>query len=118
MGAKPGLMAMAVIGLLAAGCGTPMRWDKAGATAEDVDNDRLECRRAASDEAFRMYPVYSGFGLMGPPYGGWRHRPDYYLWRQQGETDRVFYEMRLASFCMRNKGYTQVPITPEAAPAK
>lgn len=118
MGAKLGLLAVAAIGLLAAGCGPPMRWDKPGASAEITQLDQLECRRAASDEAFRNYAFHSGFGIMGPPFWGYRHRPDYFLWRQRLQTDRAFYEMRLASFCMRNKGYTQVPVNEQTAPTR
>ena len=65
---------------------------------------------AAADEAFRNYAFYPGFGIGGPPFWGYRHHPDYFLYRQRLETDRSFNEMRLANFCMRNKGYTQVPI--------
>ena len=118
MAAKSGFLALVAIGLLAAGCGPPMRWDKPGASAENVQNDQLECRRAAANEAFRNYAFYSGFGIMGPPFWGFRSRPDYFIWRQRLETDRAFYEMRLANFCMRNKGYTQVPVNEPAAPAK
>ena len=117
MRANSALVAMAAIGLLAAGCGPAMRWDKAGVSGEAVQNDQLECRRAAADEAFRNYAFTTGFATMGPPYWGYRRQPDYFMWRQRIESDRAFYEMRLASFCMRNKGYTQVPIN-EQAPAR
>ncbi len=117
MRAMSGFLALAAIGLLASGCGPAMRWDKAGMNAEAVQADQLDCRKAAADEAFRGYAFHSGFSMMGPPFWGYRTRPDYFLWRQRMETDRAFYEMRLASFCMRNKGYTQVPVN-EQAPAR
>lgn len=118
MGVKSGFLVLATISLLAAGCGPPMRWDKPGASAENVQSDQFECRRAAADEAFRSYAFHTGFLMMGPPFWGYNQRPDYFLWRQRIETDRAFYEMRLTSFCMRNKGYTQVPANEQTAPAK
>ena len=117
MRATSALLAMAVVGLLVSGCGPAMRWDKVGVSAEAVQTDQLECRRAAADEAFRNYAFTSGFAMMGPPFWGYRRQPDYFMWRQRIETDRAFYEMRLANFCMRNKGYTQVPVN-EQVPAK
>ena len=85
MAAKSGFLTLLVIGPLIVGCGPPMRWDKAGASAENVQNDQLECRRAAADEAFRNYAFQSGFGIMGPPFWGYRSRPDYFIWRQRLE---------------------------------
>lgn len=117
MRAMSGFLALAAIGLLASGCGPAMRWDRPDANAETVQADQLDCRRAAASEAFRSYAFHSGFGMMGAPFWGYRHRPDYFMWRQRLETERAFYEMRLASFCMRNKGYTQVPVN-EQAPAR
>ena len=117
MRAMSGFLALVAIGLLASACGPTMRWDKAGMSAEAVQADQVDCRKAAADEAFRSYAFHTGFSIMGPPYWGYRRQPDYFLWRQRLQTDRAFYEMRLASFCMRNKGYTQLPIN-EQAPAR
>ena len=110
MRAMSGFLALAAVGLLAGACAPTMRWDKPGMTTEALQADQGDCRKAAADEAFRNYPFYPGFGLVGPPFWPYRHSPDYFLYRQRMETDRSFNEMRLANFCMRNKGYTQVPI--------
>jgi hypothetical protein len=117
MRAMSGFLALAAMGLLASACAPTMRWDKPGSSAEALQADQVDCRKAAADEAFRNYAFFSGFGMMGAPFWGYRHQPDYFLWRQRLETDRAFQEMRLANFCMRNKGYTQVPIN-EQTPAK
>ena len=117
MRAKSVFLALAAIGLLATGCGPAMRWDKAGMTVEAVQTDQFECRKAAADEAFRHYAFTTGFAMMGPPFWGYTRQPDYFMWRQRIESDRAFYEMRLASFCMRNKGYSQVPVN-EQTPAR
>ncbi|MBX3501197.1 MAG: hypothetical protein KF889_17290 [Alphaproteobacteria bacterium] len=117
MRAMSGFLALATAGFLASGCGPAMRWDRPGTSAEMLQADQLECRKAAADEAFRSYAFHTGFGMMGAPFWGYRHRPDYFMWRQRLQTERAFYETRLASFCMRNKGYTQVPVN-EQAPAR
>jgi hypothetical protein len=103
-------------------------WEKAGATDTAMQADQQDCRQQAASEAFRSYAFYSGFPIMGPGYWGYRFQPDYWFWRQRLDSERMFYENRLANFCMRNKGYALVKVddnmkavppaaTPPAAPA-
>jgi hypothetical protein len=90
--------------LAVAGCGTPARWEKPGVTAEATAADAVDCRRAASQEAF----VYSPYGW-APPL--WPGRRGYWLnWYQLQQSERFYAENRLTAFCMRNKGYELVPI--------
>ncbi|HJQ55349.1 MAG TPA: hypothetical protein VJ890_00495 [Vineibacter sp.] len=111
---------IAAVGL--AGC-DKYTWERPGTTDTALQADYGECRRQAQSEAFRTYAFHSGFPVMGPGYWGYRHQPDYWYWRQRLESERFFYENRLANFCMRNKGYTLVKVAddvqavPPAAPA-
>jgi hypothetical protein len=90
--------------LAVAGCGTAARWEKAGVSEEVTVTDAVECRRAATQEAF----LYNPSGLP-PPL--WPYRRGYWLnWYQMQESERFYAENRLTSFCMRNKGYELVPI--------
>jgi hypothetical protein len=89
--------------LAAAGCSTPARWEKPGVSAEMTATDAVDCRRAASQEAF-LYP--SGFP---PPLWPYR-RGQPLTWEQYQGSERFYAENRLTAFCMRNKGYEQVPI--------
>ena len=86
--------------LAVAGCATPARWEKAGVNAEMTATDAVECRRSASQEAF-LYE--SGLPPAPRPYGRG------YL-RQYQDSERFYAENRLVAFCMRAKGYEQVPI--------
>jgi hypothetical protein len=87
-----------------AGCGTPARWEKPGASDAMTISDVTDCRRAASQEAFLFAPY--GF----PPLL-WPGRRGYWLnWYQMQESQRFYAENRLTAFCMRNKGYELVPI--------
>lgn len=114
MRAMSGFLGLAAICLLASACGPTARWDKPDASAATVRADLIDCRREAASEAFRGYAYNSGFGMMGPPFWGYRERPDYFQWRQRLQTERAFYEMRLTSFCMRNKGYSKAPVGQQA----
>jgi len=100
-----------------AGCGQ-YAWERPDTTDATLQADRQDCRQQAYSEAFRSYAFYGGFPLMGPGYWGYRYQPDYWYWRQRLESERFFYENRLTSFCMRNKGYTLVKVddTVQAVP--
>ena len=90
--------------LTVAACGTPSRWEKPGVSAEMSATDAVDCRRAASQEAF----LYNPSGLP-PPL--WPYRRGYWLtWQQYHDSERFYAENRLTAFCMRNKGYALVPI--------
>lgn len=110
--------ALLAIGLALTACGPELRWDKAGISPVMAENDRLECRRAAAQEAFRQTAFTSDFGFIGPPFWGYRGQYDYFYRRQRLQNDQFFHESRLANFCMRNKGYVQVPISEQPTPAR
>jgi hypothetical protein len=115
------VLAVAAATLLLAGCDR-YTWERPGTTDTALQADYRDCRQQAQSEAFRTYAFHSGFPIMGPGYWGYRHQPDYWYWRQRLESERFFYENRLANFCMRNKGYTLVKVAddvqavPPAAP--
>jgi hypothetical protein len=48
--------------LAVATCGAPARWEKPGVSAEMTSTDAVDCRRAASQEAF----LYNPSGLPPP----------------------------------------------------
>jgi len=90
--------------LAVAACGAPARWEKPGVSAEMSATDSVDCRRAASQEAF----LYNPSGLP-PPL--WPYRRGYSLnWQQYQDSERFYAENRLTAFCMRNKGYELVPL--------
>ena len=90
--------------ILASGCAAqPRQWDKPGVDREMAREDLRECRRAATNAAWRSqydhnvprYPRATGVYPAG--------RIDSHYARR--DPDRFTNEARLASFCMRNKGY-------------
>ena len=96
--------------LAVSACGTPMRWDKPGATDQTVAADFSSCRTAAQQEASRYYPFYPwGWGGWGWGYG--RHSG--LMWQMRVDDERFFAQNRLTAFCMRTKGYEQVPMQPQ-----
>jgi len=90
--------------LTAAACGTPARWEKPGVSDEMTATDAVDCRRAASQEAF----LYNPYGWGPPPL--WPYRRNWLYWQQYQDSQRFYAENRLTAFCMRNKGYELVPI--------
>lgn len=96
--------------LAVSACGMPMRWDKAGATEQMVAADTTACRRAAQTEANRYYPFYP-WGWGG--WGGWGHHRSGLMWQMRADDERFLAENRLTAFCMRTKGYEQVPVQPQ-----
>lgn len=96
--------------LAVSACGPTLRWDKAGATEQMVATDMTACRRAAQIEANRYWPSYPwGWGGWGWGYG----RRSGLWWSMRADDERFFTENRLAAFCMRTKGYEQVPVQPQ-----
>jgi hypothetical protein len=88
--------------LLAAAC-TPVQWVRADADAAQADADSKDCQMRAWQEvrwysySYLAYPYYRYpygpfSGRFGDPFG-----------------DRFMEESRLASFCMRSKGYELEP---------
>ena len=97
--------------LAVSACGTPMRWDKPGATEQMAAADMTACRSAAQVEANRYFYPW-GWGGLGWGYG--RHGG--LLWQIRADNDRFLTETRLTSFCMRTKGYELVPVQPQTQP--
>ena len=103
----PGLL------FLAAGC-TPMQWVRQDAGPEQIRQDEALCQREAWREASWRAWFYRPFGptLIHDPTGRrflvWPYSPF-------GDPfgDRFMEESRLASFCMRAKGYELVPVKPD-----
>ena len=96
--------------LAVSACGTPMRWDKPGATDQMVQTDMSACRQAAQIEASRYYPYYP-WGWAGGWGWGWGYgRRSGLWWSMRADDERFLTENRLTSFCMRTKGYELVPI--------
>jgi hypothetical protein len=93
-----------ILALSAVACGPAMRWEKPGVDDKTTADDLIGCRLAARDEVEREFPFYYPW----PSYPT-RH-PIYW---QRAELDRSYGESRLTSFCMRNKGYAQVPAAPQ-----
>ena len=100
--------------LFAAGC-TPMQWVREDASAEQVRQDEAVCQQQAWREASWRAWFYRPFGptmirdRAGRPFIFWPYSPF-------GDpfNDRFMDEARLASFCMRAKGYELVPVKPAA----
>jgi len=95
-----------------AACAPPARWEKAGATELMTETDMVDCRKAASQEAFRYFAFNWGFPFYGPTFWGYAGRPSWLMWQARLDSDRFHAENRLTAFCMRNKGYELVPIPP------
>ncbi|MGE5148701.1 MAG: hypothetical protein ACM3II_01155 [Rhodospirillaceae bacterium] len=92
--------------LAVSACGTPMRWDKPGATDQMAAADMTACRSAAQIEANRTFYPWG--------WGGWGYgRHNWLLWQMRADSDRFLTETRLTAFCMRTKGYEQVPVQPQ-----
>ncbi len=94
--------------LAVSACGPELRWDKPGATQQMVATDMTACRSAAQVEANRYFYPW-GWGGWGWGYG--RHSG--LMWSMRADSDRFLTETRLTAFCMRNKGYEQVPVQPQ-----
>ncbi len=104
---------VALVPLLLAAC-TPMHWVRQDAGPEQVRQDEALCRREAWREASWHGWFSRSFGptWMIDPSGrrflAWPYSPF-------GDPfgDRFMEESRLASFCMRAKGYELVPVEPQ-----
>jgi hypothetical protein len=97
-----------VLMLVVSACGPALRWDKPGATEQMVQADMSACRGAAQIEANRYFYPW-GWGGLGWGYG--RHSS--LMWQMRADNDRFLTETRLTAFCMRTKGYEQVPVQPQ-----
>jgi hypothetical protein len=108
--------ALALLVLLASGC-APMRWVKADATPEQIDQDAVQCQQDAWREA-QLNTWYSrpigpivAHDAAGRAFVAWPGGPF-----ADPFSDPFMEEGRLAHFCMRSKGYELVPAEPQKKP--
>lgn len=101
------LSAVIVVALLAAGC-AELRWHKAGGDAETFKQDVEQCRRTARNRAaVEAWP----FGLITPRVIGVdRQGRAIMLHPPPQDTERFLLEGDLTRSCMREKGYSLVPV--------
>ncbi len=92
-----------ILALSVVACSPAMRWEKPGADERATTGDLIGCRRAAQDEVEREFPFFHPWAF---PFSR------SYYW-QRSELDRSYEVDRLTSFCMRTKGYAQVPVSPQ-----
>jgi hypothetical protein len=101
------LLTLCAIAALAA-C-TQMRWEHPNFGSGQTEADLGECSKSAWIEAQQRAFYAGGFG---PRYyrgrDGRLYNDPFWFNRQN---DTYFEESRLRDFCMRNKGYTLVPVT-------
>jgi hypothetical protein len=104
-------VAALAIALVLTGC-TPMEWVRPDATPEEREQDAIACQQDAWREAqwrswyYRPFPAGPFRDLTG------RHLAGPYGYYGGLYGDPFLEEGRLASFCMRNKGYELVPAEP------
>jgi hypothetical protein len=104
------LLLIAAAAVLLAGC-TPMEWVREDTSAEQLQQDSIQCQQAAWREARSLDWQYAPFGaypFRDPfvrrlfwPYGPYAYSYPF--------GDPYLEEGRLAQFCMRNKGYRLEP---------
>jgi hypothetical protein len=90
---------------------TPMQWQKADVSVEELRADEQECRQAAWREAqFRSWHYHS---LIGPVFARDASGRGFFVWPATSMFDpyghQLMEENRLAQFCMESKGYKLVP---------
>ena len=78
----------------------------AAQTEADLEDCRRQAWGEAQREAFFYYRPYPYRTRDGRAY--WRYYDPYWY----GGGDRLFREIQLRDFCMRNKGYNLVPAEP------
>lgn len=97
--------------LLACGC-TPMQWQKADASPEQLRADQEQCRQAAWREAgWRSWPYHA---MVGPVFARDASGRGFFVWPSTSAMvdpfgHQLLEENRLAQFCMESKGYQLVP---------
>jgi len=107
---------IACAALAAAAC-TPMQWVKPEATPEQLDQDAAQCQQEAWREArFRTWL----YRPVGPAMLQDAQGRRFFVWPASpfGDpfSDQLMEEARLASFCMRSKGYELVPLESKKTP--
>ncbi len=102
---------LVLIALQLAGC-TPMQWQRAVATPEQLRADEQECRSLAWREA--SYRSWQYQSMMGPVFARDATGRGFFVWPSGSMVDPYGYqladEQRLAQFCMESRGYELVPM--------
>lgn len=98
---------LGVVVLLLAGCMQTTRWEKPQTSEQAAAADLDDCRLHAQQEAGRGAGRYP---LRHPYYGSPYYRGAYYDYDARWRQEQHFTENRLASFCMRTKGYERVVV--------
>jgi len=94
------LFAIGLAFILAA-CGGQVRWHKADSDDASLGNDLAGCSAAARSASQRMY---------GPPQISSGHGPLGATSTEPSLADRQLREQEAVGRCMREKGYTLVPV--------
>jgi hypothetical protein len=102
---------LAIVALvLACGC-TPMQWEKAEVSGEQLRADQQECQQAAWREA--QWRSWSHQTMLGPVFARDATGRGFFLWPSGAMVDpfghQLMEESRLSQFCMESKGYKLVP---------
>jgi hypothetical protein len=99
-----------VLAFLLAGC-TPMQWQRADVSPEQMQADEQQCRQAAWREA--TYRTWHYQTMMGPVFARDALGHGMFVWPNGPMVDPYGYQLmeenRLAQFCMESKGYKLVP---------
>ena len=108
--------------LTLAACAPPTRWEKPGGDALTAQRDQAECRGMSAAAANRIFsqppPVPWAGSESYTPYTGYRMSSGN-MWLDQpyaGE-DRYATDSRYRVWCLRKRGYVEVPAVPTAAPS-
>lgn len=102
-----GVLGFTLILAVLSACGTPMKWVKPGVDPTQADTDRFQCEAAARRESALNSPNTSaGFGI-GTGGGGVGF--GFGIGTSIGATYDQNDVDRLTSFCLRMRGYEQVP---------
>ena len=101
----------AILGLLlACGC-TPLQWQKADVSGEQLLADQQECRQAAWREA--GWRSWQHHAMVGPVFARVAAGRGFFVWPSGAMFEpfghQLMEEHRLAQFCMESKGYQLVP---------
>jgi hypothetical protein len=105
--------AVARLAVVALACGcTPMQWQKADATAAQLQADDEECRQSAWREASLRSSHYNS--MLGPAFAQDASGRASMVWPSSPMVDpyghQMMEESRLARSCMEAKGYTLAPV--------
>lgn len=96
MALRETVLVLTSVVILTGGCAR-YEWQRAGATAADLAQDKQECDRQA-----RL--LANEYELAFPGPGSWRY-PYAYDTTRTTPNDRLIEEQRVYSACMRAKGY-------------